>query len=81
LQPTRRTLRRFSGHDTRGSLERYTPYIEAFQRGLREWGYVKIRNIIIEYRIAESGGNRLARAAAEFDRLPVDIIVVGGPTL
>jgi hypothetical protein len=51
LQPTRRTLRRFSGHDTRGSLERYTPYIEAFQRGLREWGYVKIRNIIIEYRM------------------------------
>jgi len=48
-------------------------YIEAFQRGLRELGYVDGRNVAVEFR---SGSlDRLPQLAAELVRLKVDIIV------
>jgi putative tryptophan/tyrosine transport system substrate-binding protein len=52
---------------------------EAFQSGLREFGYVDGQNIIIEWRSTEGQMDRLAEAADELARLPVDILVAAGP--
>jgi putative ABC transport system substrate-binding protein len=50
----------------------------AFRQGLRELGYVEGRNIAFEYREAEGVPERLAQAAAELARVPVDVIAVFG---
>jgi putative ABC transport system substrate-binding protein len=50
----------------------------AFRLGLRELGYVEGRNIAFEYRDAEGVPERLAKAATELARLPVDVIAVFG---
>ena len=50
----------------------------AFRQGLRELGYVEGRNIAFEYRDAEAVPERLAQAAAELARVPVDVIAVFG---
>ena len=47
---------------------------EAFQQGLREFGYVEGQNLIIEYRYAEGTLDRLPELAAELVRLKVDAI-------
>jgi ABC-type uncharacterized transport system substrate-binding protein len=49
--------------------------IEAFRQGLRELGYVEGRNILLEYRYAESKLDRLPGLSAELVRLKVDVIV------
>ena len=49
--------------------------IEAFRQGLRDFGYVEGKNIIIEYRYAERKVDRLPSLAAELVRLKVDVIV------
>jgi len=54
--------------------------IEAFRQGLRELGYVEVKNIVLEYRSAEGKFDRLSELAAELVRLKVDVIVTGGPT-
>jgi putative ABC transport system substrate-binding protein len=51
---------------------------DAFRKGLRELGYVEGTNIAFEYRDAEGVPERLAKAANELARLPVDIIAVFG---
>ena len=51
---------------------------DAFRQGLRELGYVEGRNIAFEYREAEGVPERLAKAATELARLPVDVIAVFG---
>ena len=56
------------------------PYSEAFQQGLRELGYVEGQTIAIEYRWAQGRLDRLQDLAAELVRLPVAVIVTGGPT-
>ena len=48
--------------------------IEAFRQGLRDFGYVEGKNIIIEYRYAERKVDRLPTLAAELVRLKVDFI-------
>jgi putative ABC transport system substrate-binding protein len=53
--------------------------VETFRRGLREFGYVEGKNILIEYRYAEGNSGRLPRLAAELVRLKVDVIVTAGP--
>jgi putative tryptophan/tyrosine transport system substrate-binding protein len=52
--------------------------MEAFQKGLRELGYVEGKTIVIEYRYAEGKLDRLPAFAAELVRLKVDVIVTAG---
>jgi ABC-type uncharacterized transport system substrate-binding protein len=52
--------------------------IGPFQEGLRELGYVEGKNIVIEYRYAESDLGRLRELAAELVRAKVDVIVATG---
>jgi putative ABC transport system substrate-binding protein len=55
--------------------------IEAFRQGLREFGYVEGKNIVIEFRSAEGKFDRLPDLAAEIVRLKVDVIVTSGPII
>src|SRR5262245_17174130 len=50
-------------------------FVEGFQQGLRELGYVEGQNIIVEYRFADKGIDQLAQLGSELLRLKVDIIV------
>jgi putative ABC transport system substrate-binding protein len=50
-------------------------WIVAFERRLRELGWVEGRTIAIEYRWAEGRQERFPEIAAEFVRLKVDVIV------
>jgi len=68
---------------TIGLLSALTPavvsfWVQAFQRGLRDLGYVEGKNVIIEYRYADGNVDRLSQLAAELVRLKVDVIVTGG---
>jgi putative ABC transport system substrate-binding protein len=54
------------------------PAWDSFREGLRALGYIEGQNITIEYRIAEGKPDRLAAAAAELVRIPVDLIVTQG---
>ena len=58
------------------SLSAAPPFIQAFQQGLRELGYVEGQNIAIERRYSEGVSERLPDLAAELVRLKVDVIVV-----
>jgi putative ABC transport system substrate-binding protein len=51
---------------------------EAFQRGLRDEGYVEGRNITIEYRYGEGSPSEFRKAIEELVRLDADVIVAGG---
>src|SRR5215475_11836568 len=51
------------------------PATEAFRQSLRELGYVEGKDILIEYRYAEWGPQRLSGLAEELVRLKVDVIV------
>jgi putative ABC transport system substrate-binding protein len=52
--------------------------IEAFQRGLRELGYVEGKNIFVEYRYAEGKEERYTSLAAELVALKPAVIVAWG---
>ena len=49
-----------------------------FLTGLRDFGYVEGKNIVIEFRWAEGRYDRLPDLAAELVRLRVDVLVTGG---
>jgi putative ABC transport system substrate-binding protein len=53
-------------------------WVAAFERRLRELGWIDGRNVAIEYRWAEGRRERYAEIAAELVRLKVDVIVTGG---
>jgi putative ABC transport system substrate-binding protein len=61
-----------------GSSATGASFAAALRDGLQENGWVEGRNISIETRYAEGKPERLGEIAAEFMRLPVDIIVTGG---
>lgn len=50
-------------------------YVDPFQQGMREAGYVEGRNIAIDYRFANLNADRLAADAADLVRRKVDLIV------
>jgi putative ABC transport system substrate-binding protein len=50
---------------------------EAFRQGLRDFGYVEGKNIVVESRYPEGKLDRMPDLAAELVRLRVDIIVAG----
>jgi putative ABC transport system substrate-binding protein len=50
----------------------------AFRQGLRDLGYIEGQNMALEWRAAEGNPDRLAAAAAELVRLPVDMLVTFG---
>ena len=49
--------------------------VEAFQRGLRELGYVEGKNILVEYRYIEGKTERVPVIVAELVELKVDVLV------
>ena len=62
------------GYLDQGSAERNKLYLAAFQRGLRDLGWVEGKNIAFEIRFAEGMTNRLPSLAAELVRLKVDLL-------
>jgi len=65
------------GHVSLTSPEEMAPYLQAFEEGLRELGYLKGRDFIIESRSANGTPELLSAAAAELVRLNVDVILTG----
>jgi putative tryptophan/tyrosine transport system substrate-binding protein len=56
------------------------PYLEAFQSGLRDAGYVEGKNIIVDYRWADGRVDRLPGLVQEILALKPDVVVsTGGP--
>ena len=53
---------------------------QAFLRGLEGLGYVKGKNILVEYRYANGRRKHLPKLAADLVRLNVSVIVTSGPT-
>src|SRR5262245_41919522 len=77
-QPTKVHRIGWLGHDSPPSGP--NPYVEAFQQGLRDLGYVEGQNITIEYRYTEGNVERLPALAAELVGLHVDVIVTSTNT-
>jgi putative ABC transport system substrate-binding protein len=66
-----------------GMLETTSPEmnaanLDAFQQGLRKFGYVEGRNLVIDYRSADGRGERFPDLVAELIGLKVDLIVTRG---
>jgi putative ABC transport system substrate-binding protein len=55
----------------------YAARIKAFQQGLHEHGYIKGKNIMLEYRYAEGKVDRFPELATELVGLKVEVIVTG----
>src|SRR5215510_12688330 len=54
--------------------------VDAFRREMNKLGWIEGKNITIEYRFAESKGDkRIKELAADLVHLEVDLIVVTGP--
>jgi len=51
------------------------PWVEAFQQGLRERGYVDGQNVVVEFRFTDGSVDQLPRLAEERVRLKVDVIL------
>jgi putative ABC transport system substrate-binding protein len=53
-------------------------FVEAFQRGLRDLGYVEGRTMVVEYRFTDGTPAQLTDAVGELLRLKVDVMVASG---
>ncbi len=54
----------------------YAPQHKILRQGLRELGYIEGKNLLIQYRYAESKRGRFSDLAAELVRLKVDVLVI-----
>jgi len=61
-----------------GTRSGWTDWVAAFERRLRELGWVEGRTVTMEVRWAEGRIERYPEIASEFARLRVDVIVTGG---
>ena len=52
--------------------------LEAFRKGLKEYGWAEGQNIIVEYSFAEGREDALPAIAAELAQLRLDVIVAEG---
>jgi putative tryptophan/tyrosine transport system substrate-binding protein len=77
-QPSKLPVIGFLGTTTPAAISQWTG---AFEQRLSELGWVQGRTITIEYRWAEAHPEGYAEIAAEFVRLPVDIIVTTVPAV
>jgi putative ABC transport system substrate-binding protein len=50
-------------------------WVEEFQRGLRERGYVDGQNVVVEFRFTDGSVDQLSQLADELVRLKVDVLV------
>lgn len=50
-------------------------WVEAFQQGLRERGYVDGQNVVVEFRFTDGSVDQLLRVAEELVRIKVDVIL------
>src|SRR5215471_16752572 len=66
------------GFLTAGSASTVAARIEALRQGLREFGYVEDKNIVIEWRFAEGKPDRLPALVVELVRLKVELILSAG---
>jgi putative tryptophan/tyrosine transport system substrate-binding protein len=57
-----------------------TAWVEAFQQGLRERGYIDGQNVVVEYRVTDGSLEPLPQLAAELVRSKVDVIVASSPS-
>jgi putative ABC transport system substrate-binding protein len=57
---------------------KYSPVCRTYGARLGELGWVEGRDVVVEYRYAEGSLDRAGEAAAEFARMKVDVILVGG---
>jgi len=55
------------------------PFVSAFREGLRQFGYIEGKNVVIDFRFADDDLTRLPALAADLLRLKPDIIVTGSP--
>jgi putative ABC transport system substrate-binding protein len=62
------------GYLDQGSEARNGPYLEAFQQGLRDLGWIEGKNITIDVRFAEGKTERLPALAAGLVRVKMDLI-------
>jgi putative ABC transport system substrate-binding protein len=53
-----------------------TAWVEAFQQGLRERGYVEGQNVVVEFRVTDGSPEQLPQLAEELVRSQVDIRMV-----
>lgn len=53
--------------------------VQSFRDGLRQFGYVEGRNVVIDFRFADDDLSRLPALAAEVVRLNPDVIVTASP--
>jgi len=61
-----------------GSPASHAEFVEAFRRGLRDYGYIEPETIFVEYRWADGHYDRLPQLATELTRENVDLIVTYG---
>jgi putative ABC transport system substrate-binding protein len=52
------------------------PVVGAFQRGLRDLGYIEGKNIVVEYRYSEGKSERVPSLIAELVQFKVDVMVI-----
>src|SRR5262245_35501174 len=74
-QPAERVYR--VGYLTVPSREAAQDSVNAFEASLRDLGWIVGKNVIVEYRFADSSLDRLAELAAELVRLRPDVIAAG----